>query len=59
MKIDDNLEGPPEPVVATWEYKKTFAINDNISVVVKETIKATEAQIEQYRRKIAKLTYGS
>lgn len=44
---------------ATWEYKTRFGINDKISEVVQQTIKVAEAEIEGYRRKIEKLTYGS
>ena len=49
----------PEKPKATWEYKEEFGINTRMREILEETKKVCEAQIEQYRRKLEKLTYGS
>jgi len=42
-----------------WEYKKTFAINETMKAVIEATIKTTQSEIDKYRKKLSKLTYGS
>jgi hypothetical protein len=48
-------EGPKPP---NWEYKKDFAINDRMRGIIHKTIEASNAQIDYYRRKLDRLTYG-
>lgn len=60
MKNDEDFEGPPEPPKGPeWEYKTEFGINSRMREVIDLTLKVAEAEIETYRKKIDKLTYGS
>lgn len=54
-------QSPPEPEKpkVEWSYKTEFGINGRMREIVNMTIKTAEAEIERYRRKIEKLTYGS
>lgn len=49
----------PEPPKATWECKTEFGINARMREVIEATIKVAEAEVETYKRKIERLTYGS
>jgi len=44
---------------ATWEYKTEFGIAAKMREVIEVTVKVAETEIERYKRKIEKLTYGS
>lgn len=50
---------PTDPPKATWEYKTEFGINARMREVIEATIKVAEAEVEAYKRKIERLTYGS
>jgi hypothetical protein len=51
-------EVPPKPK-AHWEYKSEFGIHARMREVIEMTIKVTTIEIDGYRRKIERLTYGS
>ena len=48
-----------KPEAPEWKYKEGFAINDQMKEVIKLAIQLTQAEIDQYRAKLRKLTYGS
>jgi len=52
---------PPEetPPAPKWEYKTEFGINEKMKSVVDKAITLTASQIEDLRRKLDRLTYGS
>jgi len=55
-KVEEaKAEGPKPP---EWEYKKDFKINEKMRDIVQKTITVSEAQIEFYRKKLDRLTYG-
>lgn len=56
--VEEVSAGPDKPKVE-WEYKTEFGINARMREIIDTTIKVAEIEIDTYRRKIAKLTYGS
>jgi len=50
-----------DKTAASWEHKKLkdFKIHGHMKDVIKQTIKASEAELKVLRRKLEKLTYGS
>lgn len=48
-------EGPK----VNWEYRQTLPIHDRMKDVVTATIKASEKQLDVYRRKLRKMQLGS
>lgn len=48
-----NVEPP------TWEYRKNFKVVDKMKHIVNLSIDVSKAEIEQLRKRIEKLTYGS
>lgn len=61
METEETQEGSEGEAKAqpNWEYRERLAIHDNMDKVVRLTIEATRAQIDLYKRKLDKLTYGS
>jgi hypothetical protein len=55
--MDEDLK--PEPPKVEWEYKTQFSINERMREVIQATIKVAQADIESYRKKLRKLTYGA
>jgi hypothetical protein len=50
---------PAEEPKASWNYKKTMGIHEEMQKIVHLTISATQSEITALRRKLEKLQYGS
>lgn len=57
--MTEEQEPQEETPKARWEKRNEFRITGQMREVVKLTIKACEAQITLYQRKIEKLQYGA
>jgi hypothetical protein len=52
-------EGETPKAQPSWEFKKTFGINQEMKKVIQMTIAATQSEIVSLKRKLDKLTYGA
>jgi hypothetical protein len=58
---EDEVQAALVPVKpqARWEHKTEFGVNTQMRSIIDLSIKVAEAEIDSYRRKLDKLTYGS
>lgn len=56
---EDPVNEPVSEPRANWQYKERLPIQEKMTHVITETIKASENQLELYRRKLRKMQLGS
>lgn len=54
---ENKIVGEPEP--PKWEFRSNFAINNSMREVIELAVKLAQSEVDRYREKLRRLTYGA